>query len=108
MAKRVGPSASESSVQLYEVYNTAHRSLLVLAPDKSTALDIAYNANHTHWILDRKDKSYPHVAEVREPLNQGKLANCGAAIQTAIAERLQGTVHLEGDHVCVGYQIVRD
>jgi hypothetical protein len=38
--------------------------------------------------------------------DRGKLADC--ELQSAIAQHLQGTVHLEGDHVCVGYQVFCD
>ena len=99
-------AAEENSVKLFEVYNTAHRSLLVLAADRATALKIAYNANHIHFISGRKDRAYPHVAEVRTPSTYRELANCGASLDAAIAQRMQGTLHPEGDYVCVGYHEV--
>ena len=103
-----GAAPEDRPVRLFEVYNTAHRSLLVLAPDRSSAIEIAHSANHIHWIWNRKDISYPHAAEVRDPLRHEDLADCVEPIQAAIAQRLQGTVHREGDHVCVGYQVLGD
>lgn len=102
------PAADDLPVKLFEVYNTAHNGLLVLAVDRSTALDIAYAANHIHFIWSRKDKSYPHVAEVRDPSSHRKLADCAGSVQSAIVQCVQGTVHSEGDHVCIGYEVFGD
>ena len=96
----------ERSVKLFEVFNTAHRSLLVLATDRAESIEMAYRANHIHFIWNRKDISYPHVAEVHNPIIDPKLANHGDLIQVAIARRLRGTVNVDGGHLYVGNQIV--
>ena len=102
----VGPIYSKEPVRLYEVYNTAHRSLPVLALDERAATEIAYAANHVHNLgFFRKDRNYPHVAEVKRPL-RGKFAECSQAIQEAIARRLQGTVRLNGGGITVGNELI--
>jgi hypothetical protein len=102
-----GPAPDERSVKLYDVYNTAHRSLLVLASDRLKAIEIAYAANHIHSIWNRKDKNYPHADEVRNLSSDCRLADSADSIRSAIAQRLQGTVHLESGRMFVGYELVR-
>jgi len=103
-----GPAPDDSSVRLYEIYNTAHNSLLVLAIDRSTALKIAYSANHILSVWDRKDRSYPHISEVKVPSSHRKIADRAPAIELAISQRLQGTVHFEGGGLRIGSQVVSE
>ena len=97
----------ETSVKLFEVFNTAHRSLLVLASDKAEAIDVAYGANHLHFVWSRKDKNYPHAAELRSPANERKLAYHLDLIELAIGRRLRGVVRLDGECLYVGHELVR-
>ena len=101
-----GPTTDGSPVRLFQVYNTAYRNLHVLAPDERTAIEIAYTANHIHRIWDRKDKSYPHAAEVRNPSNDPRLAYHADLIEIAISQRLRGSVHIDGEKLYVGSQLV--
>jgi hypothetical protein len=103
-----GPPANEDPVRLYEIYNSASRSLLVLATDRAEAIEMAYTPNHIHFMGDRKDKSYPHAAEVRNPANERRLAYHLALIQLAVARRLRGSVHIDGENLYVGDQLIRD
>ena len=101
-----GATAHDRSVKLYEIYNTAHQSLLVLAPDRDTALKIAHTANHVHWVWPRKDTSYPHVAELHDPFSRGRFADSRDSITIAIDRRLQGTVHFNDERVFVGEEAI--
>ncbi len=99
-----GPS--ESSVALYKIFNTSHRSLLVLAANKNAAKEIAYAASHIHYLgFLRKDRCYPDVSEIREPFDC-QLADCAAAIRKAIDRRIEGTVHLHDGYVTVGQEVI--
>jgi hypothetical protein len=93
--------ANQTPLKLYQIYNTSHRSLLVLASDARNATDTAYAANHLHYMWQRKDRSYPNVSEVKAPYDD-KLAACWKAIEVAISKRLTGVVHLDDGYIRVG------
>ncbi|HET7576971.1 MAG TPA: hypothetical protein VFK19_10480 [Sphingomicrobium sp.] len=95
-----GATDGQTPVTLFQVWNTRSKDLLVLAPDKDAAMKIAYTANHLHWMSPRKDTSYPHANEVRPPF-YGDLVGYEEAIERAIAQRVQGTVHLEDGGISV-------
>lgn len=98
-----GQTTDGCPVKVFVVYNTAHNGLYVLAPDREAAMSIAYTANHIHNVGFRKDTNYPHVAEEREPFS-GKLAD---SVRRAIAQRIQGTIHLHDDYIAVGHEAIK-
>ena len=64
-----GPLEENCSVKLYEVYNTSHNSLLVLACNESTAMSIAYTANHIYSPYVKIAENYTRKThEVRDPV----------------------------------------
>jgi len=97
-----GPAPEDCSVSLFAVYNTAHRSLYVLARDWRTAMSVAYTANHVYDPSPKMAETYGrHVEEVKGPYSSELLAHW-KSIEQAIARRVEGTVHFEGDHISVG------
>ena len=100
-----GPADSDCSVRLFQVYNTAHKPLDVLARDEARAMSVAWTANHVYDLEMKHADNYSRYAyEVRSP--NARLANHWSHIQEAIAQRLEGTVHLEDDSISVGDQLV--
>jgi hypothetical protein len=70
-------------------------------------MSIAYTANHVYDPSPLIAETYSrHVEEIRNPLSE-MLKRHWKAIELAISDRLQGTVHLEGDEMSVGYYVVR-
>ena len=101
-----GSCDEENVVKLFSVYNTAHNELLVLARDTNSAMSIAYQANHIHYMgFSRKDQIYPHFHEIEKPW-KGKFTDCWEAIQNAISRRMEGTVQLDEGFITVGHEAV--
>ena len=99
-----GPAEEHCPVKLFVVDNTAHRSLYVLARDKSRAMPVAYTSNHVYSPEVKHAETYSRSAyEILSP-NAYSLADYWSLIGQAIAQRLEGTVHIEGDGICVGWQ----
>ena len=95
-------------VQVYCVYNSSHKHLYILAKDEGTALRIAHTANH---IYDTKIIHADHYG--RNVYVAGKFAPPGllehqGALDKAIAERVQGTLHWDDDHLSVGYEVIEE
>lgn len=98
-----GPLEEGRSVKLFVVYNTAHNRLYVLAQNEKEAMNIAYTANHVYFPQQKYAETYSRAAyEVLDP--PCELSNHWNAIQHAMDKRVQGTIHLEGDHIAVGYE----
>ena len=93
------------SVKLFSVFNTSQKQLLVLARDRSTAISISQQANHIHNIVFRKDGCYPNVEEMRPSLT-GINVTHREALQRAIIQRLEGTVHFIDEHLAIGTDII--
>ena len=103
MRNRVDLGALDSgSVSLYEVYNTSHRSLLVLAKDHETARSIAWSAAHIYHTDNGLNSEDRNVYEVRSRPSHGTLHDHWTTLQAAISQRLQGTVQLADGRVIVG------
>jgi hypothetical protein len=101
-----GSLESGCSVKLFKVYNTAHRSLLVLARDEKEAMSVAYTANHIYSPYPKTAESYSRMAyEVRCPTSEVPQSHW-PLVQLAIERRLQGTVHIEDRHLAVGYEVI--
>jgi hypothetical protein len=100
-----GPTDEYCSVRLFVVHNTAHRSLYVLSRDERTAMSVAYAANHVYSPEIKYADGYSRsVYEILSPSGYG-LADHWSLIREAIAQRLEGTVHIEDDDICVGSQL---
>ena len=102
-----GPAPKDASVKLFQVWNTSNKGLYVLAPDRKTAESIALTANHIHNVWPRKDPWGLHVAEVHDPANERGLAYHLDLVQAAIKQGLRGSVHLDGEYLRVGDQLIR-
>lgn len=94
------------AAKLWAAYNSNHNSLYVLAPDRSTALEIAYGANHIHRMWDRKDKSYPHAEEIEKPWGRD-LEDHWNLIEVAMMRGEQGTVHFDDGQLLIGNKTFR-
>ena len=100
-----GPTEDDCPTKLFIVYNTAHNSLYVLARDDKTAMSVAYTANHVYSPTPKIADTYSRsVYEVRTA--DRDLPNHWGTIQKAIARRLEGSVHFEGDSVSIGYEVI--
>lgn len=98
-------------VQLYCVYNSSHRHLYVLAKDKVTAMQIAHTANHIHGIRPIHADNYGrdvYAADVAGTLAPKDLIKHGSALERAIAERWQGTVHWDSGQLAVGFEVIEE
>jgi hypothetical protein len=101
-----GRLPEDRSVKLFEVYNTSHNSLYVLAPDEVTAMSIACSANHVYSPAAKiADNSSRFAYEVRGAMPV-KLRAHQDSVRLAIAQRLQGTVHVENGQVTVGHEVI--
>jgi hypothetical protein len=101
-----GPTNDDSPVSLFVVFNTAHRSLYVLARDWRIAMSVAYTANHVYDPTPKIADTYGrHVDEVKSP-HSSELEHHWRAIEAAIARRLEGTVHFSNGHVSVGHESI--
>lgn len=97
-----GQCVDGSPVKLFVVYNTSHNDLYVLARDKDIAMSIAYTANHIYGTEVKHAPTYSRsVYEVTNP-NACNLSSHWSLIQQAIAQRVEGTVHFEGDRFSIG------
>ncbi len=101
-----GRLPEDRSVKLYEIYNTSHNSLYVLAPDEVTAMSIACSANHVYSPASKIADNYSRLAyEVRGAM-PAKLRAHQDSVKLAIAQRLQGTIHVENDQIMVGHEVI--
>ena len=101
-----GRLAEDRSVRLYGVYNTSHNNLYVLAPDEATAMSIACSANHVYSAASKIADNYSRFAyEVRGAM-PAMLRAHQDSVKLAIAQRLQGTIHVENGQVTVGHEVI--
>jgi hypothetical protein len=69
-------------------------------------MSVAYTANHIYSPQVKYADTYSRsVYEVQSPTAYG-LKKHWSWIEDAIAQRLEGTVHLEDGHICIGDQVV--
>ena len=100
-----GPAPEGCSVNLFDVINTSSNRLLVLARDGQTAMRVAHTANHVYDPKVTMATYYSRRAEkaVRPFPRSPHFENL---IQIAMARRLEGTVHCDGDKLFVGEQLI--
>jgi len=95
-----------SEVRLFQVYNTSHNKLYVLARDAKAAMSVAYSANHIYSPSVQYTPSTSRAAyEVKHPLGE-ELTASWDAIQEAIAHGAEGTVHFERGKILIGNEVV--
>lgn len=94
------------AVFVFDVINTAFKHQFVLAKDSETAMRVAYSAGHVMDYSEIHEDYYfraPHKIE----LSQHKvLREYENVIQRAIERRLQGTLHIDGNEVCLGSEAI--
>jgi hypothetical protein len=98
---------ADQEVKLYVIYNTVHRSLYVLAPDRAAALEIDHTANHIHsptWSFLRKDKCYPYAEEIKGAIH-GQISDNWSSIEQAIEQRAVGTLHFVDGQFLIGDEV---
>lgn len=101
-----GRLPSDCDVKLYSVHNTARNVLYVLARNQSIAMSIAHAANHVYGTTTILALDYGRwVEEVKRPPNAA-LEEHWDALQAAIAQRLQGTVHFERECLRIGTEVI--
>ena len=91
-------TSERDPVGLYEVFNTSHRSLLVMAKDRDSALNIAWAACHIRHTDNGLLSEGRSVHEARAKF----YAPICERLQRAISRGLQGTVSVINDVVYVG------
>ena len=88
---------------LFEVFNTSHRPLLVLAKDRDLALNIAWTAEHIRHT-DTGLTSEGRDAHQMKPATYHQFER---QLEAAVAQRLPGTVRVDGEDVFVGHTKVQ-
>ena len=78
-----GPSEPGYSIKLFEVFNTSHKTIYVLARDDRTAMSVAHCANHVYSPNVKYADNYSRAAyEISQPSEE--LSGCWDLIQQAI------------------------
>ena len=93
--------SSVGSTKTFEVYNTAHRPLLVLAEDSETARSIAWSAAHIYHTDDGLNGEDRNVHEVKSP-SANFSSDHWALVQKAASDGRQGTIIIVDGHVLIG------
>ena len=94
------------SVKVYLVYNTANKSIYVLARDKTTAMLIAQAANHIYNAEVIHADNYGRDCNEVTSRHPGELKNYWDSVERAVASRVEGTLHIENGKIAVGYEVV--
>ena len=102
-----GAATEDRTVKLFEVFNTSHNRLYVLAPDRRTAMLIAHTANHVYDPSEKIALDYSRTVNEVKSACQSELLEHWKCIQKAIARRLQGTIHFDEGRLSIGDEIVR-
>ena len=92
-------------MRLFSILNTSNNKLLVLARNRSVAESIAYQANHIHYMMFRKDRFGLDFYEISKPWGE-KFSNCWTAILHAMERRIEGTVELKDGFIVIGEEVV--
>jgi hypothetical protein len=102
MRTRIELAKSASGrTKAFEVYNTAHRSLLVLAEDCVTARSIAWSAAHIYHSDSGLEGEHRNIHEVKSPRIDFS-SDHWALVQKAATEGRQGTIVVVDGHVLIG------
>ena len=102
-----GPAEEGCTVRLFAVSNTNQKSLYVLARDGQRAMSIACSANHVYDPTPKIADYYGrHVDEVRTPYS-AELKLHWKSIEQAMEQRIEGTVHFNGDQMSIGEEVLR-
>ena|SRR5438128_1747948 len=83
------------------VYNTTHRSLLVLAEDRETARSIAWSAAHIYHTDNGLTGEDREVHEVNSS-SANFSSDQWALVQKAASEGRQGTIVVVDGHALIG------
>jgi hypothetical protein len=89
------------STKTFEVYNSAHGSLLVLAEDSETARSIAWSAAHIYHTDNGLKGEDRNVHEVKTP-SAGISFDHWALVQKAASEGRQGTIMVVDGRILIG------
>jgi hypothetical protein len=95
-----------SAVSVFDVLNTNFNHLYVLAADKKSAMAVACSANHILDTREIHEDYYFRAADEVDLTKDKNLQPFTAAIQQAIARRLQGTLRFSGDQLFVGDELI--
>jgi hypothetical protein len=68
-------------------------------------MSVAYTANHVYDPTPKMAETYGREVHEVTSADAYKLSAQWSLIQRAIAQRIEGTVHVEADRICVGNQI---
>jgi hypothetical protein len=95
-----------NSVYVFNEINTARRSLFVLAKDKETAMAVACSSGHTRGTATLLRDYYSRNVWLVEPKSDKHLRNHLEQLERASSRRLQGTIHIMGDMLKIGNEII--
>ena len=97
------PRAAENEeVKLFNVSNTSHKSLLVLALDEQEAMRIAQSANHVHGTQTIHALGYDRMCNLASPWDLRANERFVPLIEQAIADKRRVTIEFGDDGVWIG------
>ena len=92
--------------RLYSVFNTSHRSLLVMAESSEAALSLAWTAGHIRHTDNGLKSEGRDAHEVYSPPQAGPLHDHWSVVQDAASKGFSGAVEFAEERISIGNKVI--